>query len=374
MSTTRFSHIDSLRAIAALLVVWMHTSEQFVLIATPSIQDRLHDFAALIDVGRIGVVIFFAVSGFVIPSSLRGERRESCREFLIKRLFRLYPVYWFSIPFGLITFWYIWGKEISLSSILWNLTMLQEAMGHPSVQGQYWTLQTELAFYVLCVVLFVQGVLRSPLVLIGLIFAFSTFTLLPLLLDFVGHPLSVTPDPTLTMLSLHLSIMFWGALFRMWYDKQAMPLLAKWSVFGFVGFWMLFALVAIVYYLKINSDLKVIHFFIPYAIGILTFLLLATVCKLNWAWLAWLGAISYSLYLFHPVVMYSMVWVIKNSHIEWIQHWYTGAYMAVALLGTVAMSALTYKYIELPAIRMGNALARRSRTPLQIVPQAGVLK
>jgi peptidoglycan/LPS O-acetylase OafA/YrhL len=374
MSTTRFSHIDSLRAIAALLVVWMHTSEQFVLIATPSIQDRLHDFAALIDVGRIGVVIFFAVSGFVIPSSLRGERRESCREFLIKRLFRLYPVYWFSIPFGLITFWNIWGKEISLSSILWNLTMLQEAMGHPSVQGQYWTLQTELAFYVLCVVLFVQGVLRSPLVLIGLIFAFSTFTLLPLLLDFVGHPLSVTPDPTLTMLSLHLSIMFWGALFRMWYDKQAMPLLAKWSVFGFVGFWMLFALVAIVYYLKINSDLKVIHFFIPYAIGILTFLLLATVCKLNWAWLAWLGAISYSLYLFHPVVMYSMVWVINNSHIEWIQHWYTGAYMAVALLGTVAMSALTYKYIELPAIRMGNALARRSRTPLQIVPQAGVLK
>jgi hypothetical protein len=38
------------------------------------------------------------------------------------------------------------------------------------------------------------------------------------------------------------------------------------------------------------------------------------------------------------------------------------------------MSALTYKYIELPAIRMGNALARRSRTPVQIVPQAGVLK
>jgi peptidoglycan/LPS O-acetylase OafA/YrhL len=375
MSSTRFSHIDSLRAIAALLVIWMHTSEQFVLIATPSIQDRLHDFAALIDVGRIGVVIFFAVSGFVIPSSLRGERRESCREFLIKRLFRLYPVYWFSIPFGLITFWYIWGKDISLSSILWNLTMLQEAMGHPSVQGQYWTLQTELAFYVLCVVLFVQGVLRSPTVLIGLIFAFSTFTLLPLLVAFVGHPLPYTPDPVLTMLSLHLSIMFWGALFRMWYDGQALPVLAKLSVFGFVGLWAVFAGVAVTYYMvKVDPDIKVIHFFIPYAIGIVTFLALATVCKLNWAWLAWLGAISYSLYLFHPVVMYSMVWVIQNCHIEWLQHWYTGAYMAVALLGTIGMSALTYKYIELPAIRMGNALARRSRTPVQIVPQAGVLK
>jgi peptidoglycan/LPS O-acetylase OafA/YrhL len=125
---------------------------------------------------------------------------------------------------------------------------------------------------------------------------------------------------------------------------------------------------------KVDPDIKVIHFFIPYAIGIVTFLALATVCKLNWAWLAWLGAISYSLYLFHPVVMYSMVWVIQNCHIEWLQHWYTGAYMAVALLGTIGMSALTYKYIELPAIRMGNALARRSRTPVQIVPQAGVLK
>lgn len=369
--STRFSHIDSLRAIAALLVVWMHTSELFVLSATPSAQDRLHDVAALVDFGRIGVVIFFAVSGFVIPSSLRGERRACCREFLIKRLFRLYPIYWLSIPFGLVTFWTLWDKDISLSTILWNLTMIQEAVGHPSVQGQYWTLQTELVFYALCVLLFAQGVLRNPLLLIGLIFAFSAFTLLPILLSFVGHPLPITTRPMLNMLSLHLSIMFWGALFRMWYDGQATGLLARLSVFGFVGLWLLFAGVAITYYtLKADADIKVIHFFVPYAIGVLSFLLLATVCKLNWAWLAWLGAISYSLYLFHPVVMYSMAWMIQHSGMAWMQNWHTGEYMIVALLGTIGMSALTYKYIEVPAMRMGNALARRSRGADSVAPAA----
>ncbi|MFG0463885.1 acyltransferase family protein [Pseudomonas putida] len=370
---TRFSHIDSLRAIAALLVIWMHTSELFVLSATPSAQDRLHDVAALVDFGRVGVVIFFAVSGFVIPSSLHGERRACCREFLIKRLFRLYPIYWLSIPFGLLTFWTIWDKDISLSTILWNLTMIQEAVGHASVQGQYWTLQTELVFYALCVLLFAQGVLRNPLLLIGLIFAFSAFTLLPILLSFVGHPLPITTYPMLNMLSLHLSIMFWGALFRMWYDGQATGLLARLSVFGFVGLWLLFAGVAITYYtLKADADIKVIHFFVPYAIGVLSFLLLATVCKLTWAWLAWLGAISYSLYLFHPVVMYSMAWMIQHGGMPWLQNWHTGQYMLVALLGTIGMSALTYNYIEVPAMRVGNALARRSRGADTAVPVAEV--
>lgn len=363
MSTpsTRFAHIDSLRAIAALLVVWMHTSELFVLFSAPSIQNQLYQVAHLMDFGRVGVVIFFAISGFVIPTSLRGNRLECCREFLIKRLLRLYPVYWLSIPFGLITFWYIWDKEISLSTILWNLTMVQEAAGHPSIQGQYWTLQTELVFYGLCLLLFLQGVLRSAITLSLLVFGMSALCLVPILLAFVGRPLAVTIDPAWTMLALHLGVMFWGALFRIWYDKAPMPVMAKLSVFGYIACWLVMAIVGVTYYLLVKADIKILHFFVPYALGVSMFAGLAIYGKLKSSWLVWLGTISYSLYLFHPVAMYSLSWLVQNSEIDWLKNWPIAGYMLVTLAATIAISALTYRIVELPAIRLGNQLARSWR-------------
>ncbi|WP_448131354.1 acyltransferase family protein [Stutzerimonas chloritidismutans] len=111
-TASRYAHIDAMRAIAVLLVIWMHTSEVFVPIVAPSVQDRLYEVAHSFDFGRIGVVVFFIISGFVIPASLRGPRAVGCYQFLIRRLFRLYPLYWLSIPFGLLTTWWLWGKEI----------------------------------------------------------------------------------------------------------------------------------------------------------------------------------------------------------------------------------------------------------------------
>lgn len=359
--STRFAHIDSLRAIAALLVIWMHSSELFVLLATPSVQNKLYDIAHLMDFGRIGVVIFFAVSGFVIPSSLRGNRLECCRDFLIKRILRLYPIYWLSIPFGLITFWYIWDKEISLTTILWNLTMVQEAAGYQSVQGQYWTLQTELVFYVLCVVLFLLGLLRSALILSLLVFAMSALCLIPIFLAFVGRPLEITISPAWTMLALHLGVMFWGALFRIWYNNDSMHILEKLSVFGYIGSWLAMAVVAVMYYLFVKSDIKILHFFIPYTLGISIFAGLAIYGRIKSSWLVWLGTISYSLYLFHPVAMYSLSWLVQKSEIDWLKNWPISGYMLVTLAATIAISAFTYRVVELPAIRLGQMLVSRCR-------------
>lgn len=350
----RFAHIDCLRAIAALLVIWMHTSERFVLIAAPSIQDRLHDVAQFLDVGRIGVVIFFAISGFVIPSSLRADRPGTCREFLIKRLFRLYPIYWFSIPLGLVACWYLWGTEISSAAILWNLTMVQEAMGYPSVQGQYWTLQTELFFYAFCVLLFMGGLLRSAVTLCVLIAVLSACGLAFLVMNSLH---SANESRMLPLMALHLGVMFWGALFRMWYDRTAMPLIARLAVFGYAITWLVLLGCAVLYYLLISADMKILHFFIPYALAVSLFIGLAIYGKLKPAWLVWLGTISYSLYLFHPVVFYTLSWAVQTSSIEWIKHWHTGAYMLVSLVGTIAISAVTYRYIEQPAMRLGAWMA-----------------
>ena len=68
INTNRFSHIDALRGIAALLVIWLHVSEVFVHISpeTAAQGTALYTVAWAVDVGRVGVVVFFAISGFVV--------------------------------------------------------------------------------------------------------------------------------------------------------------------------------------------------------------------------------------------------------------------------------------------------------------------
>lgn len=353
----RFGHIDSMRAIAALLVVWLHTSEIFVKISTPSVQDGLYQVAHFFDFGRIGVVIFFAISGFVIPASLSGNRLEGTRAFIIKRFFRMYPLYWLSIPFGLITSWYIWGKDISGTAILWNFTMVQEAVGYPSIQGLYWTLQTELAFYALCVGLFLTGLLRSVWVLSGLAAMFTLAHLGPPVLALIGVHVPSISSPALATMSLNLGVMFWGALFRAWVDQRAFPAAANVPLFGYVIAWLCLVLYAIKLY-AINAAYW--QLVAPYAIGISAFAALAISKRVTSPLLVWLGTVSYSIYLLHPVVLYTISSLVQLSDMEWLKGWTTGGYMLLAIIMTVLLSALTYRYVERPAMRLGTLLSKPS--------------
>ena len=98
--SARLAYIDSARAIAASLVVWAHSAEVFAKLG-PEISNRwMDEVAGRLDVGRMGVVVFFAISGFVIPSSLGPREAGATRRFLVRRVFRLFPAYWLSIPLG----------------------------------------------------------------------------------------------------------------------------------------------------------------------------------------------------------------------------------------------------------------------------------
>ena len=68
----------------------------------------VHELTKPINAGRLGVVLFFAISGFVIPFSIKLAHRYPVREFLLTRFFRLYPAYWLSIPLGVITTYWLW--------------------------------------------------------------------------------------------------------------------------------------------------------------------------------------------------------------------------------------------------------------------------
>ena len=86
--TTRIAFLEAVRGVAASAVLVQHlVAGEF-----PAYRDwtRHH-----LDLGRVGVVAFFLVSGYVIPLSLSGQ---TLRTFAVRRFFRLYPVYWVALP------------------------------------------------------------------------------------------------------------------------------------------------------------------------------------------------------------------------------------------------------------------------------------
>lgn len=141
---SRFLELDVLRGLAATAVLLFHLTARFgTYFGHPS-----RPFV-VVPWGYYGVHLFFVVSGMVIFLTI--ERSRSSWDFVLARLGRLFPTYlvavtltWVAaVRFGLP------DVPVSVRAYLWNLTMLQRFVGIADVDGVYWTLQVELAFYVL---------------------------------------------------------------------------------------------------------------------------------------------------------------------------------------------------------------------------------
>jgi peptidoglycan/LPS O-acetylase OafA/YrhL len=160
----RLSELDALRGIAALLVVLYHYTTKYQEVYG-------HTGPILIDLrgGRNGVQLFFAISGFVIFMTL--ERAKKPLDFVVSRFSRLYPAYWTAL---LLTTAVVFAAgfdsmKVEPASFFANLTMLEGWRPDPHfVDGAYWTLAVELAFYCCMFALYLAGLLsRIEPILVG---------------------------------------------------------------------------------------------------------------------------------------------------------------------------------------------------------------
>jgi peptidoglycan/LPS O-acetylase OafA/YrhL len=350
---SRLRHIDGLRAIAALLVVWRHVADAF---ATPGMRGHwLADVADGIDVGRIGVVVFFFVSGYVIPFSIHAERPAAIGSFLIKRFFRIFPAYWLSLPLGAFATWWIWGRPFGVRELLVNLTLLQDAFGIPSAQGGlYWTLLVEWCFYLLCVALLLARSLANPRRLAIVATALAGAAALVFLMLRLGQPLA---GNWLAFGFLNLSIMFCGTLYRTCIVERA----ARNDALLRYGVRALFACHAIVFplaaLLAFGTQGRLA---LASEIAVLLFVAGTSATPLRSALTDWLGRISYSIYLFHPVVFMSLLWWLGRQPADaWWRAQHLGWYLTLNIVLTVVLAELVYRCVEAPGMRLGKHLAGR---------------
>lgn len=372
--TARLAWLDALRGLGAIAVVIEHLNYTFL----PEFRPKM------INLGIYGVLVFFLVSGYIIPASL--ERRGDVRAFWLGRLFRLYPLYLLSIVI-VVAMVPVHRLRADLD-VFAHITMLMEVTGSSGATEPMWTLSYEMVFYLLVTALFVAGVHRRSglsALLFGLLSVVVAFAL-PIRRGLLDGP--VVPIVALVVIgvalgcvlfgprlarvagaitlgvgsvvlvaigsrvpwqgAMILAVMFTGTAVYRWEHRQGSGL---WPVAG-VAF-----LVCLIPFLKpvtINGPANLLTM----ALAGGTFALFMALRERRFPrLLAWLGMISYSVYLLHmPVVrLYFSVFGTPGD-----QHLLIEAGIGVALIAAICgVSWLTYRFVELPMQQYGRRLAKR---------------
>lgn len=327
----RLDYLDSIRGVAALLVFVDHALKH-----TPWA-------ISTIDMGRVGVIVFFLVSGLVIPWSLERRYKNAVTVFMLKRFFRLFPVYWLSICVGVLTAfsvtsvaWENYGLIVdSNMQILANFSMIQRVFGFSNIIGAYWTLFIELVFYALCALLFLFAVLNRLRYQVGLVIFFTLITL-----GFVISELCSNYElPTVVPISL--ASMFLGSIVKKYVIdenrklKKMITLLALFHL----------AVLSACFFLLYNQGF--LKWVLTYTIGFALFFVFLLLIKLKTPIFVYFGKISYSFYLFHQLSIGIVFSLVQNYSVS------TNPLTAVALsfVTSTLIAIISYETIEKYSIR-----------------------
>lgn len=397
----RLAWLDALRGIAALSVVFDHMS---TLVLQPA-RDFLYQW---FNGGQYGVFVFFLVSGYIIPASL--ERKGSVRGFWVSRAFRLYPLYLLAIVASIAAWRLGFGPIHGASAhpgtwLASQLLMMSNMLSGPNVPNVVWTLSFEMVFYLLLSALFVYRVHRhsAGYALAAAIGAIALGGILPLsglnhswlgprrvailadLAILAGLALAVTGRRIPQAMGAALAglaglglLLFNTSYPYSWSGLTILAMMFSGTMLyraerGEFGRAKAAVIAVTVFALAVGAGLwhsqawhlapaaerqwdyqwisSLVLAGATFAVG------MALRHRRVPAALAWLGLVSYSVYLLHPLILnaFREIPVLHRPHPIGVQ-----IVLAVGLVAVVlGCSALTYRFVEAPMQGYGHRLARQ---------------
>ncbi|MEA3017215.1 MAG: hypothetical protein QOI38_1937 [Sphingomonadales bacterium] len=326
---SRIADLDALRGLAALAVVLFHYTTRY-----GELYGHQGTLPFAFPWGHFGVQLFFGISGFVIFMTL--ERTRTLADFAVSRFSRLYPAYWAAMLLTGAVVLVAGMRELALSppAFAANATMLQSFASLPSVDGVYWTLSVELAFYVAMAMLW-------RLRLLGRIEPLLLFWMsLHWIWTFAPRLAGVEPSWLLGALLLQQHIPFFAigiAAYRLRAGADR-----RWP-----------AAVILAALATVEACDGFVHVEVA-AIAAATLLAVALrgVPALRFPPLVWLGAISYSLYLLHQYIGFAMLGRIEAAGVP------PGPAVLVTLAVIILIAGAVTLAVERPALK---AIRRRWR-------------
>jgi peptidoglycan/LPS O-acetylase OafA/YrhL len=315
---SRNETVDALRGLAALSVCLFHFTNGQNFQAT----------SYLIPVGQygwLGVEVFFVISGFIVPYAMlrAGYTLSAWPTFLAKRLVRLEPPYLVSIIIVLLLAIAstvapgFRGAPIdwSLLQIAGHLGYLNTVLGLPWLNPVYWSLAIEFQFYILI------GLTLPALVAAPVSLRLATIVVLALLPSALPQASAATIVPALPFFAAGL-VTF---LLAVGLIRPA----AYWTTLAALGI----ALVAARGWAEASAAV------VPAAA-------IATLRLPRVGPVAWLGAISYSLYLLHVPVGGRVVNLATRVSASPV---FELVGVAVAFALAIAAAAMLHALIERPS-------------------------
>jgi peptidoglycan/LPS O-acetylase OafA/YrhL len=277
--------------------------------------------------GNHGVQLFFLISGFVIFMTL--QRTRTAMDFVVSRFSRLFPAYWaaMAVTAAVVYTLGLPEQKLPLRDLLLDLTMVQEVLGAQHLDGSYWTLRVELFFYAQMLLWFMLGLLPRIRIIIG---AWLVLAVAYGLCTKAGVHFSYTVREALIL--KHIPFFALGILFyRMYCDAERNRVDV-----GMVGLCLL--AIAIAYpprYLAVAAA----------CVAIFWLFLAGRLRWLGTAPMAYLGAISYSLYLLHQSIGFALIHRMEQRGVAPL------AAVAITVGVIFVMATLLTYMVERPALR-----------------------
>ncbi|MDH6124555.1 acyltransferase [Kitasatospora sp. GP82] len=343
-TTQRIAALDGLRFLAVLMVVLYH----YVAYGSGWGRPRSHVFPILYmpaSYGWLGVQLFFLISGFVICLSCWGR---SLSDFLTSRVVRLFPAYWLAVGLTTLMLALLPGSEQprKWQDVLTNLTMLQNPLGVPYVDGVYWSLWAEARFYLIFAIVVWGGLTYRRVLAFCLIWSGA---------GVLSYGL---PDVhLLQMLAMPEYCWFFiggMAFYLMWRFGQDLLL---WLLVGFSLLAGIRASWPTYQSVQANSAYDLPDWVVAAVIAAF-YLLMAGVAlgwfrRIDWRWLGTAGAVTYPLYLLHEYIGWKLIENLRYTIDPWLL-------LGALLLVMTAVSWLVNRYIERPLSRSMKVQLRKS--------------
>lgn len=364
---TFFNGLNELRALAALAVVVHHIEFLKLKNGYSSVVNinQLNYFISKL--GSNAVDIFFVISGFLITYLLLKEKENnygkiSLKQFYARRVLRIWPLYYLVVSISLFLLPIINNAFDIFSSVSYYHNSINTPENYTTkikwlyflffpnaalniykvfVAGcsQTWSVGVEEQFYILWPILILLFTRKYIVWIFVLILLFYR--------GIQGSALDILIIIDKAIPFQHMAIGALGGFLYMYY-RQSITIIGE-------SKWLYFFLVSLLIFL-LFKDISG-KFYQSIMISFLTLgIIICTINNQNKfifrnKYFAYLGTISYGIYMYHPLVMY-LVFAIMNSylHVNTILYNFIAYFLIVSL--TILFSHFSYKYFETYFLRI----------------------
>lgn len=314
-----------------------------------------------------GVDLFFVLSGFLIAGILLDNRKAEnyFRVFYIRRVCRIFPLYYAHLALFAVLFAFGAGKAPGLYWLfdtfdlpLWsyatftqNIVMASKVIMGSEWLAVTWSLAIEEQFYVVLPLIIRFAPRRVlPWILVGLML------MAPVLRATIPGAWAVIGMPW------RADSLMAGALLAWFIRKPGfMKTVMASRHWLYVVFWLLLggAITTVFVTARFPFDLTMTYLWLACLYATLILVVLAD--RDGWITrlfrpraLAWLGTVSYGVYLFHQAVsslLHGMIRYLPPT----IREWEGLAVTCLAFVVTLVLAGLSFRYFERPIINLGHS-------------------